>query len=91
MPLDTEPPVVTHPATEDDTGTSPSTAPLLLLSLLMLGVDVVALIPLGSWMTRYGIVLVSGLYLVHVLFSTALASWTVIRLSILPIDPEQDE
>lgn len=81
--------------TAGDGHTAPWTAPLLLLSLLMLGVDIVALIPLGDWMTSFGIVLVSGIYLTHVLLSTGLAAWTVTRLPILPdevTEPgEQDE
>ncbi|WP_280346494.1 hypothetical protein [Nocardia neocaledoniensis] len=58
----------------------PWAAPALLLSILMLGADLVALIPLGEWMTDYGIIPVCTVYLVHVLSTMALAAWTVTRL-----------
>lgn len=65
-------------------------APALLLSLLMLGLDLVALIPLGAWMRDYGIGLVGTIYLLHVLASTAVAAWTVSQFPLqLDIDPEQ--
>ncbi|MFD3704461.1 hypothetical protein ACFWUP_15070 [Nocardia sp. NPDC058658] len=63
-------------------------APALLLSILMLGLDLVALIPLGAWMRDYGIGLVCSVYLVHVLASTALAAWTVTRLPVLALDTD---
>ncbi|WP_410873086.1 hypothetical protein [Nocardia sp. A7] len=63
-------------------------APALLLSILMLGIDLVALIPLGAWMRDYGIGLVCSVYLVHVLASTALAAWTVSRMPMLALDTD---
>ncbi|MFE1591373.1 hypothetical protein [Nocardia sp. NPDC058705] len=63
-------------------------APALLLSILMLGLDLVALIPLGAWMRDYGIGLVCSIYLVHVLASTALAAWTVTQLPVLALDTD---
>lgn len=69
---------------------SPSwAAPALLVSILMLGLDLVALIPLGAWMRDYGIGLVCSVYLVHVLASTALAAWTVSRLPVLALDTDR--
>ncbi|MFE5476070.1 MULTISPECIES: hypothetical protein [unclassified Nocardia] len=65
-------------------------APALLLSLLMLGLDLVALIPLGAWMRDYGIGLVCTIYLLHVLASTAVAAWTVSQFPLqFDIEPEQ--
>ncbi|MGY0499202.1 hypothetical protein ACWZHB_11960 [Nocardia sp. FBN12] len=66
-------------------------APALLLSILMLGLDLVALIPLGAWMRDYGIGPVCSAYLVHVLASTALAAWTVSRLPILALDTDEQD
>ncbi|WP_132369827.1 hypothetical protein [Nocardia alba] len=62
-------------------------APALLFSLLMLGFDLVALIPLGAWMRDYGIGLVSTIYLLHVLGSTAVAAWT---MSLFPLQPDTE-
>ncbi len=75
----TDAPCVDPPGEERDEP-PPWTAPALLLSILMLGADLVALIPLGEWMTDYGIIPVCAAYLLHVLFTMALAAWTVIRL-----------
>ncbi|MBC7302687.1 MAG: hypothetical protein H5T78_17290 [Nocardia sp.] len=84
------------PAPAPDACDSPATpeppswvAPALLLSILMLGLDLVALSPLGAWMRDYGIGLVCSVYLVHVLASTALAAWTVNRLPVLALDTDQ--
>ncbi|MGW6121138.1 hypothetical protein ACWFRF_19015 [Nocardia sp. NPDC055165] len=88
----TENPVDSPPTT--DAATEPAApswaAPALLLSLLMLGLDLVALIPLGAWMRDYGIGLVCTIYLLHVLASTAVAAWTVSQFPLqLDIEPEQ--
>ncbi|WP_446222489.1 hypothetical protein ACTWPB_22145 [Nocardia sp. IBHARD005] len=65
-------------------------APALLFSMLMLGLDLVALIPLGAWMRDYGIGLVGTVYLLHVLASTAVAAWTVSQFPLhLDIEPDQ--
>ncbi|MFD6399287.1 hypothetical protein [Nocardia sp. NPDC060249] len=81
------------PPTADSSGepVPPSwAAPALLLSLLMLGLDLVALIPLGAWMRDYGIGLVCTIYLIHVLASTAMAAWTVSQFPLrLDIEPDQ--
>ncbi|MFI8977389.1 hypothetical protein ACIGO9_31235 [Nocardia asteroides] len=59
----------------------PWVPPALLMSVLMLGTDVVVLVPLGEWMAEYGVVLVGTPYLIHVLASTALAMRSVAGLS----------
>ncbi|MFD4439372.1 hypothetical protein ACFWPK_06285 [Nocardia sp. NPDC058519] len=65
-------------------------APALLFSMLMLGLDLVALIPLGAWMRDYGIGLVGSIYLLHVLASTAVAAWTVSQFPLqLDLEPDQ--
>ncbi|WP_336082790.1 hypothetical protein [Nocardia sp. SSK8] len=75
---------------EPDASTAPVApswaAPALLIAVLMLGADFLALIPLGHWMAEFGIVPVCTVYLVHVLGSTALAVWTVIRMPVLDLD-----
>ncbi|GGK62096.1 hypothetical protein [Nocardia camponoti] len=58
--------------------------PLLLLALLNLSFDLVALIPLGDWMTDHGILTVSAIYFLHVLSGTALACWTVAQVRLIP-------
>ncbi|MFI5500741.1 hypothetical protein ACIA5E_16910 [Nocardia asteroides] len=63
-------------------------APALLLALLMLGVDIVALIPLGGWMRDYGIGPVCAIYLIHVLASTGLAAWTIGKLHVFEWDAD---
>ncbi|MFD6454741.1 hypothetical protein ACFWF3_28560 [Nocardia sp. NPDC060220] len=84
---------VDSPPTTDAAAEPPApswAAPALLLSLLMLGLDLVALIPLGAWMRDYGIGLVCTIYLLHVLASTAVAAWTVSQFPLqLDIEPEQ--
>ncbi len=77
---ESEPPVVPEPPAW--------AAPALLGSILMLGLDLVVLIPLGAWMRDYGIGLVCSVYLLHVLASTGLAAWTVSRLPILALDTD---
>ncbi|MFC9472182.1 hypothetical protein ACFTS5_08315 [Nocardia sp. NPDC056952] len=88
----TENPFDSLPTTDSSAEPAPPSwaAPALLLSLLMLGLDLVALIPLGAWMRDYGIGLVCTIYLIHVLASTAVAAWTVSQFPLqLDIEPEQ--
>ncbi|MEV0335656.1 hypothetical protein [Nocardia sp. NPDC050717] len=86
----TDAPCVDPPGEERDEP-PPWTAPALLLSILMLGADLVALIPLGEWMTDYGIIPVCTVYLLHVLLTMALAAWTVIRLPARYLDIDADD
>ncbi|MFE3542927.1 hypothetical protein ACFXK0_08155 [Nocardia sp. NPDC059177] len=65
--------------------TPPWAGPVLLASVLMFGFDLIALISLGDWMIRYGVVLVGGLYLAHVLACTGLAVWAVTRVAFFRI------
>ncbi|MFC4127761.1 hypothetical protein [Nocardia rhizosphaerae] len=81
-------PTAAQPVPAAEPEVAPWVAPALLLSILMLGFDLVALIPLGEWMAEYGIGLVCTAYLLHVLASTALAVWTVIRLPLLHLDTD---
>ncbi|MFG1772049.1 hypothetical protein ACGFIX_20930 [Nocardia salmonicida] len=90
-PLDA-PSVQTTPETGAPAEPGPPSwaAPALLLSILMLGLDLVALIPLGSWMRDYGIGLIGTIYLIHVLASTAVAAWTLSWFPLLlDIEPDQ--
>ncbi|MEV4152388.1 hypothetical protein AB0J48_05195 [Nocardia salmonicida] len=90
-PLDA-PPVQATPETGAPAEPGPPSwaAPALLLSILMLGLDLVALIPLGSWMRDYGIGLIGTIYLIHVLASTAVAAWTLSWFPLLlDIEPDQ--
>lgn len=47
----------------------------------MVGRDLVALAPLGSWMDAYGIVPVCSAYLLHVPAPVTLGVWVVLRLT----------
>lgn len=90
--LATENPFDSLPAPDSSAEPGPPSwaAPALLFSLLMLGLDLVILIPLGAWMRDYGIGLVCTIYLFHVLASTAMAAWTMSQFPLqLDIEPDQ--
>ena len=88
-PLDAPPTQATADAPAEP-GPPSWAAPALLLSVLMLGLDLLALIPLGAWMRDYGIGLIGTIYLIHVLASTAVAAWTLSWVPLL-LDMEPDQ